>query len=84
MTNGAAFPSLCRKPDPSLKEIYKGGEQKAYDTFKRLRWSQTTRAMAAMSASTPCVSPVRRRRSRQRLALHVSSPLMVIALPRDL
>jgi len=25
----------------SLKEIYKGGEEKAYDTFKRLRWSQT-------------------------------------------
>ena len=25
----------------SLKEIYKGGEEKAYGTFKRLRWSQT-------------------------------------------
>ncbi|MEW9805289.1 IS1595 family transposase [Mesorhizobium marinum] len=25
----------------SLKEIYKGGEEKAYETFKRLRWSQT-------------------------------------------
>ncbi|MGB3831356.1 MAG: transposase [Mesorhizobium sp.] len=25
----------------SLKEIYKGGEEKAYDTFKRLRWSKT-------------------------------------------
>jgi transposase-like protein len=25
----------------SLKEIYKGGEAKAYETFKRLRWSQT-------------------------------------------
>jgi transposase-like protein len=25
----------------SLKEIYKGGEDKAYETFKRLRWSQT-------------------------------------------
>lgn len=23
----------------SLKEIYKGGEEKAYDTFKRLRWT---------------------------------------------
>ena len=25
----------------SLKEIYKDGEEKAYGTFKRLRWSQT-------------------------------------------
>ncbi|ESZ24036.1 IS1595 family transposase [Mesorhizobium sp. L2C084A000] len=25
----------------SLKEIYKGGEEKAYDTFKRLRWAST-------------------------------------------
>ncbi len=26
---------------PSLKEIYKGGEEKAYDTFKRIRWAST-------------------------------------------
>ena len=25
----------------SLKEIYKGGEEKAYETFKRLRWAST-------------------------------------------
>lgn len=25
----------------SLKDIYKGGEEKAYATFKRLRWSET-------------------------------------------
>lgn len=25
----------------SLKEIYKGGEQKAYETFRRLRWHET-------------------------------------------
>ncbi|MCO5082283.1 MAG: IS1595 family transposase [Rhizobiaceae bacterium] len=25
----------------SLKEIYRSGEEKAYDTFKRLRWSET-------------------------------------------
>lgn len=25
----------------SLKEIYKGGEEKAYDTFKHLRWAST-------------------------------------------
>jgi transposase-like protein len=25
----------------SLKDIYKGGEEKAYDTFKRLRWAET-------------------------------------------
>lgn len=25
----------------SLKEIYKGGEAKAYETFKRMRWSET-------------------------------------------
>lgn len=25
----------------SLKEIYKGGEEKVYDTFKRLRWAST-------------------------------------------
>ena len=25
----------------SLKDIYKAGEEKAYETFKRLRWSQT-------------------------------------------
>lgn len=25
----------------SLKEIYKGGEEKAYETFKRLRWNET-------------------------------------------
>ena len=25
----------------SLKEIYKGGEEKAYDTFRRLRWQET-------------------------------------------
>lgn len=25
----------------SLKDIYKGGEEQAYETFKRLRWSQT-------------------------------------------
>ena len=25
----------------SLRDIYKGGEEKAYETFKRLRWSET-------------------------------------------
>lgn len=25
----------------SLKEVYKGGEDKAYETFRKLRWSQT-------------------------------------------
>ena len=25
----------------SLKAIYKGGEDKAYETFKRLRWPET-------------------------------------------
>lgn len=40
-TTDVTFPPSAESRTLSLKEIYKGGEEKAYDTFKRLRWAST-------------------------------------------
>ncbi|ESY18683.1 hypothetical protein X751_16235 [Mesorhizobium sp. LNJC395A00] len=41
MTTAQHFLLSAESRSLSLKEIYKGGEEKAYDAFKRLRWAST-------------------------------------------
>ena len=39
--NGSAPPSQFPRPDPQPGDIYRNGEEAAYETFRKLRWPET-------------------------------------------